>query len=930
MAKIRSYEMHIVSHTHWDREWRLPFQSFRMKLVDCLDYLLELMKADPEYKYFTLDGQASLIEDYLEIRPEKREEIRKLVKAGRLLLGPWYTLVDESLLHGESIVRNLLLGHRIARELGGVMKVGYAISSFGHIGQLPQIFSEFGIETAIFSRGINQWQVKSEFMWEAPDGSEVLAFHLPDDYTKSNWFYVVYRPAIIGMPADCWSYEWGTLGLPFHACDGESLNHFYRLLDLRLRYNPDEVEERVEQLKRETAANATTNQLLFMDGVDHLKPNPLLGQIIADMRWRIKGGDHLIHSTLPRYMAKVKRSAKRLQHVRGEMRNTTREGVHNPLLASVLSARMDLKLKNQRVQTLLLKWAEPMASVGWLLGRPYPQRYLEIAWRYLTQNHAHDSICGCCIDTVHDHMNYRFSQTEIIAEEIVQRTFWDLVPQIDNSRLAEDEMALTVFNSLTFARAETLTVGIDFPEEWKARKVRITDLSGRELPTQLVSIEKLCPEMLNPLNAQLSPHVHRLMVDFHAADIPSLGFTTFIAKPLQREYKRHLGSLVTGVNQMENDFLRVAIAADGTLSVTDKATGRTYENLHIFEDGGEVGDAWKHIPPMSDEIITSCGCPVKIALIEDGPVLARFRIDYTLTLPECAIPPKPKMIVEEAEPFRSQRSRMPKPYHISTTVMLGKHARVVNFTTRIDNTVKDHRLRVLFPSGIAQARVSAAEGQFDVVERPICLPDTSAWKEQAYSTHPQLGFVDVSDGKVGLAILNEGLPEYAVLDDAQRTIALTLLRCVGRSIGEDYEQKGGQCLGVHEFRYALYPHAGRWDTAGVFEQSLAHNTRIKVTQSRRHKRGRLPQRQSFLEITPSTLVLSALKQSESGRSLILRLYNPTTRKISGTLRFPFKPLKKVRITNLLEQPTQPVALRNRHRVALNVPPKRIMTLEISF
>lgn len=137
-------------------------------------------------------------------------------------------------------------------------------------------------------------------------------------------------------------------------------------------------------------------------------------------------------------------------------------------------------------------------------------------------------------------------------------------------------------------------------------------------------------------------------------------------------------------------------------------------------------------------------------------------------------------------------------------------------------------------------------------------------------------------------------------------------------------------MGVHEFRYALYPHAGRWDTAGVFEQSLVHNTRIKVTQSRRHKRGRLPQRQSFLEITPSTLVLSALKQSESGRSLILRVYNPTTRKISGTLHFPFKPVKKVRITNLLERPTQPLALRNRHRVAVTVPAKRIMTLEISF
>ncbi len=200
------YKIHVVSHTHWDREWRLTFQEFRMKLVDCIDHLLEIMESQKDYKYFTLDGQCSLIEDYLEIRPENTGRIKKLVQQGRLLLGPWYTLVDEALINGECIIRNIMTGHKIANNLGRVMKVGYGISSFGHISQLPQIFATFGINNVIFSRGISDWQTKSEFLWESPDGIRALAFHLPDDYTKSNWFYIVYRPAFIGMPADVWSY----------------------------------------------------------------------------------------------------------------------------------------------------------------------------------------------------------------------------------------------------------------------------------------------------------------------------------------------------------------------------------------------------------------------------------------------------------------------------------------------------------------------------------------------------------------------------------------------------------------------------------------------------------------------------------------------------------------------------------------------------
>ncbi len=170
--------VHIVPHTHWDREWYSPFQRYRMRLVHLMDKLLEILEHDPDYRVFTLDGQAIPILDYLEIRPEKEDLIRTLVRDKRLLIGPWYILPDEFLVSGEGHVRNLMVGHRIAEDYGFVPKMGYIPDTFGHISQLPQIFRGFGIDTAVHWRGMSRPGLKSELWWDAPDGSRVLLNHL--------------------------------------------------------------------------------------------------------------------------------------------------------------------------------------------------------------------------------------------------------------------------------------------------------------------------------------------------------------------------------------------------------------------------------------------------------------------------------------------------------------------------------------------------------------------------------------------------------------------------------------------------------------------------------------------------------------------------------------------------------------------------------
>ncbi|MHC4672972.1 MAG: alpha-mannosidase [Planctomycetota bacterium] len=921
-----NYIMHLVSHTHWDREWRLPWQEHRMKLVDCIDNVIRLMDEYPEYKHFQLDGQTSLVEDYLEVRPEMAERISELVKAEKLLIGPWYTLVDESLIHGESIVRNLLLGHEIGSRFENVMRVGFGISSFGHIGQLPQIFSQFGINNVIFSRGISDWQVKSEFIWESPDGTKVLGLHLPDHYTKSNWFYVVHRPAFVGVGSFDWEYQWGKIGQPYHACDMAGMDRCYRLLDPQLQYDPELITKQVAQLRDEAAEVATTQHLLFLDGVDHLEANPLLGKYLRECKNHIID-DTLIHTTLPDYIQAIEKAIdwEKLEVIGGEMRRPSREGVHNQLMGHVMSSRMHLKQRNQTCQTLLTKITEPFVTIAWLNGAEYPRSLLGIAWRHLCQNHAHDSICGCSVDQVHKDMMYRFDQAELISEELTQRAFWYLIPRIDYSSLDDKEIALTLFNPLPYVRSEVVKLAIDIPAELDATNFTLRNSKGEELPYQVVEVFYTFLQAIQPLNAQQGIHANRYIAYVPAEDIPALGHTTLIVTPETKFSKRQVGSLVPESNVLENDNLRVKINPNGTLDVTDKAQGRTFCGLHYFEDRGDAGSAWVYQAPYNDTVINSRGCSAKIALVEDGPVRACYRVSIDLDIPEGLAPGEPLLSVNYG-PKPAARSQRTITHTITSYISLIPKSKRVEIETHFSNQARDHKLRVCFPSGITDARVSSSESQFDVIDRPIELPDTSDWIEPAYEDHPQLGFVDVNDSKSGLAIINEGLPEYAVLDDGPRTICVTLLRAVRPFFVATHE--GSQCLQDYVYRYAILPHAGTWQEADVFQASLEHNTPIKAILTRKGNKNDISMHNGCLEVKPSNLILSAMMRSEDGESIVLRLYNPTPNAIKGMIIFGHRKIISAQKVNFLEEPIEELELNDSESISLAVEAKRIVTLKV--
>ena len=143
----------LITHTHWDREWYLSVEQYRFRLVRLFDGLLEILKNEPEYHSFWLDGQTVPVDDYFAVRPEKQTEVEAILRSGRLLIGPWFVQADEFVPAGESCIRNLMLGIERMREFGQNNLIGYLADNFGHPSQMPQILRGFGIDNAVFWRG---------------------------------------------------------------------------------------------------------------------------------------------------------------------------------------------------------------------------------------------------------------------------------------------------------------------------------------------------------------------------------------------------------------------------------------------------------------------------------------------------------------------------------------------------------------------------------------------------------------------------------------------------------------------------------------------------------------------------------------------------------------------------------------------------------
>ncbi|MDZ7394156.1 MAG: glycosyl hydrolase-related protein [candidate division KSB1 bacterium] len=924
-GKQRHYEFHVISNTHWDREWRYPAQETRLHLVELMDWLLEMFARYPEYKHYHLDAQTIALEDYLEVRPEKREELKKYISEGRLLVGPWYTLPEMNTVSGEAIVRNLMRGHKIASQFGAVMKVGYTPTSYGQLSQIAQIYAGFGIDGIMFYRGIVKDECDTEYILEAPDGTQILGLRLSALFSRAAFWIHLLRPTMYENAFHDGHYRWSLGQMPFRRCDTAAGDQDYWLLkpsSLQF-FNTALLDEGMKNIRDDVAADATTPYLVVLDGMDSVFPHPNTIKVIDYCN--AKGtGDVYIHSSFPAVLEKIKGAVDRskLTVLKGERRHPSKDNWFNRLLKDNISTRLYQKQINARMQTLLEKWAEPWSVFAMTLGEEYPAALLELAWKNLLTNHPHDSITGVSVDQVHRDMLYRWDQVSQIGEALTNRACATVARRLHLPQATPEHTAVVVCNPLQFPRTEIVEVEVDFPDEPKHKSMEVVDAeTGQAVHFQLCERKEWGALVMNPYDIPSPFSTRRFRFLLQAQDVPGCGYRTFLIKSKDGELVNY-GSMVVANDTMENEYLRVQIHPNGTFDLTHKPSGRIFRNCHFFEDQAEAGDPWTHISPLEDTRVSSLGCAAHVALVEDGELQTSMQVDITMQVPKGLAPGK------------QARSKELVALPISSRITLRKGSPRLDIVTTFDNQAMDHRLRVCFPSGIVAQSVEV-ETAFDVVTRSIELPDTRDWVEPVTGTQPHLSFVDISDGKVGLALISHGLVEYEVQNNEWRTMLLTLVKGVRYpKVGlppervERLDQVGSQCLGRHTCAYALYPHLGNWESGEVFEHTYRHFAPVKAFQCGITD-GELPPRMSFLQLEPHTLILSAVKKCEHRDSVIVRFFNPTEEEQSARLRL-WRPVKKAHLTNLNEERLRPLKVTDAGELHLDVPHKKIVTVELEL
>ncbi len=728
----------VVPHTHWDREWYRPFDHFRLELGRVVDQVLDTLENDESFTSFTLDGQAILLEDYVDVRPENESRLRALIAANRLETGPSYVLPDEFLVGAESLVRNLLIGRQVCERFGATpTPVGYMPDSFGHPLQLPQILAGFGIKTFIFSRGMGDQLDETGliFRWRAPEGSEVLAFHQLSDYGNF---------AAVGGIDDA---------------------------DQRAR----SIKERFGPLLNA----AGVDEVLLCNGTDHLPIQPEMPALCRELEARNPGSTFEIGT----YAAYVNRATPGAAPPswRGELVGSR---LHN-VLRGVNSARLYLKRANERAERRLLS-IETLAALSALQANtPFPVSDFRLAWRELLKCQPHDSICGCSCDEVHRDMMIRYEQLHRMLDVLQMRA---LAP------FAGEDEGIGVINALPYERSGLV-----------------------ERPGYAPALVRLGP---------------------------------FAATTIELEPDRAPQSSASS-NAIENDELKLEAAPDGTLTLTDKRTGRRFEGLHGLEDEPDVGDLYNFCPVDGAPIWRNQAATARV--LAAGPTVWELETQT------------------EADQLA-----------ITTVVRLTRGSRRVEFATTLENGKADHRLRAIFPiAETTRERTVRAESQFAVVHRPTTLEQPKAdWVEPPDPTQHTLGAVALGP----LALLTKGLPEYEARDG---DLCLTLVRSVGLisqpsdairtrplGAGPQTPTPEGQCLGRHHLEYALLIGADELDDAALTRASQDYRYGFVTT-------GAIERWDPPVKID-SDAVFSCLKGAEDGDGLILRWFNPTDRE--ATLR----------------------------------------------
>lgn len=836
------YTFHLIPHTHWDREWYLPESVFLTRLVPTLDDLLARLHSDPDTN-FLLDGQTVLVEDYLRVRPERKEEVSELVRSGRLQVGPWYVLADEFIPSGESLIRNLLAGQADAERLGGRADVLYSPDAFGHPATWPTLAAEFGIRYGVIWRGLGgeTGQERDLYRWRGPDGREVLLYHLPPDG------YEVGR----GLPADAerLPMAWG-------------------------------------RVRSMLVPRASTRHIPVFVGADHHSAHPAIGRLQSLLKQLEPASDFRI-SRLQDFFAAAAEEATAVPVICGELRwsygyTWTLQGVH--------ASRASLKRRHAVSELALGRMAEPLVALAQAIRGGDRVPLLHHAWRTLLQSQFHDSIAGTVSDPVARRVELRLDDVRRVASEISRTSLDELVGNIpDRARAKPEAVAprLVLWNPVP-RRRKTLVVA---DLSWFRRDVLVGPPGDRtsrigpgyhpfhllgsagELPVQPLGRRSGQERLDAPHHYPDQDEVDWARVAFRTPEVGGFGLATL-------DLGEHLSAPLRGTawqkgRTLGNEFLQVKVAPNGSLQLLDRRNGERFRELLLLESGGDVGDSYSYCPPNRDRVRRVQG-PVRVRPLAAGPLVASVEAVWRMAA------------------GRGMRGERTGTVGVRLIVTLYAGCPALRCTLQIDNRASNHRLRLRTSTGLPGGS-AVAGSHFGVIERSAVPGNSRGYpRETPVATAPAHRFLARASGPRGLAIFAPAFFEYEL--DRRGDLLVTVLRAIGELSRNDLPTRPGhagwpvatplaQSHGSDRLQFGIAPVTETELEGGTAVPELWEDLFLPMRGVWLRQASPLSPAPIDLRLEGYGLVFSALKPAEQGDALVLRCYNATARPTAGLWHF---------------------------------------------
>lgn len=829
--------VHVVSHSHWDREWYMPLISHQMRLIDLIDGIIEASQ-DNKFISFQMDGHFLPIEDYLKVKPENREIVYKLIKEGKIIVGPWYILQDSFLTTAESNVRNLEIGIKKSRELGVPAKIGYFPDTFGNIGQAPQILKKAGIGNAYFGRGVKATglanvviedftSANSEMYWQSPDGSKVLGILF------ANWY-----------------------------CNGVDIPYETNLMKKYL-------DTKIEDMEK----YASTTHLLLMNGCDHSPVQKNIGEIIEKAN-TLYDDYEFIHSNLEDYYEAVNKEvdSEKLAVISGELRSQATNGWGT--LQGTSSSRYNLKKSNKDVEMRIEEVVQPLYTI-YRDKKDYPTDKIDYIYKTLFENHTHDAICGCSVDSVHDGNMRRFKTCAEGLDYLEGEMKNYLSENLENNY--EEEHVFTVINTTPYHQRKVAKV------EMEVDKRYISGWSYLEMTKEMKKVEIPNYQVIDENNRKYSTLVkdNGVLFDY---ELPATEFrrgyfsrkveVEFVAEldPFERKIFRlvenenvELKPIEIETKEVDTNIFNIKIEENATLTIIDKRNNKVYENVLMLEDSGDIGHEYVY-KQSEDKLVIKSSELVDYSVVEHPVKGYVINLTEKISLPESAsdtLLDEQKMIIP-VERRVSNRSDKYVDMLVYKTIEIDPLKATINAKIKLENKAKDHRLRVMFGHNLDTDFVNA-ESIFEVVPRPVKAPET--WENPDYSQNFNR-FVQMYDSNGGFTVSNNGVQEYEQLEDG---LYLTLFRSTGEMGDWGYfPTPDAQLLEEMEFDFHIDFFVK--DYVSSWQRALGERVPLFTTQIRKNN-GLIKSNSANINLEIGSNIFSTLYRNKNG-DRILRVFNP--------------------------------------------------------